>query len=217
MLRLVAGAALLLAIGSSHVEAAPLAAARSVAIQDFAFVPASITVNAGDTVTWSNVDAVGHTTTSTNGRWNSPTLGQGQSFSFTFTAPGTFAYRCNIHPSMTGTVVVQAATTPPPTLVPTPIPTPIPTPAPTPPPTPVPTAVATATASPRPTVAATASPTASAEPSVSLAPTPSVAPVASAPAGATAADDGPPFALFAAGAVLAVLVVVGGALAVLRR
>jgi len=48
---------------------------------------------------------VPHTVTSDNGGpLSSSTLQPNQTFSFTFTAPGTFAYHCSIHPYMKGTV-----------------------------------------------------------------------------------------------------------------
>ena len=83
------------------------AANASVSIANFAFAPASVSVNVGDTVTWTNNDAgVPHTATADGGAFNSGTLSSGGTFAFTFTAPGTFAYHCNIHSSMKGTVRV---------------------------------------------------------------------------------------------------------------
>src|SRR5689334_4133550 len=85
------------------------AATASVNIQNIAFNPASITVNAGDTVTWTNNDQVNHTVTSdTSGLFNMSSA-PGSTVSFTFSTPGTFAYHCNIHSNMHGTVVVLAA------------------------------------------------------------------------------------------------------------
>ncbi len=111
------------------------AATHTVEIADFAFAPATLTITVGDTVTWTNQDAVAHTATSTTGVFDSGDLEQGESYSVTFTAPGTYDYLCTPHPSMTGRVVVVAAAA---TLVPaTPVPasaTPVPasaTPAPT--------------------------------------------------------------------------------------
>lgn len=64
-----------------------------------------IIVAVGTQVIWENEDDTQHTTTSVNGIWDSGILNPGQSFSFTFTKPGTYSYICNVHP-MTGTVVV---------------------------------------------------------------------------------------------------------------
>ena len=90
-----------------------LAADRDVTISGFAYSPDPVTINVGDTVTWTNDDAQTHTATG-NG-WNTGDLGNGESGSVTFQAAGTFDYMCGIHPAMRGTVVVRAAggTTPP--------------------------------------------------------------------------------------------------------
>ncbi|MBB1157437.1 cupredoxin domain-containing protein [Amycolatopsis dendrobii] len=82
--------------------------ANAVAIKDFAFAPAATTVKKGTTVTWTNQDQDAHTVTSTGsgGPLRSPTLQTGQSYQYTFGAPGTFEYLCTIHPFMTATVTV---------------------------------------------------------------------------------------------------------------
>jgi len=72
-------------------------------VSGLAFHPASVTVAKGTTVKWRNNDAVAHTTTGSG--WNG-NLASGASFSLTFSTPGTYAYHCNIHPSMTGTITV---------------------------------------------------------------------------------------------------------------
>ncbi len=87
------------------------AQAGSVNIQDFQFVPASITVSVGTTVTWTNSDTAPHTATSNPGvspAFDTGTINPGGSGSVTFNTPGTFGYFCAIHPQMTGTVVVTA-------------------------------------------------------------------------------------------------------------
>ena len=81
----------------------------SIDIQGFAFNPAKVTIPVGTTITWTNKDSAPHTVTSRNGAFNSGALDRGQTFQFTFNAPGTFDYFCSIHPSMTATVVVTAA------------------------------------------------------------------------------------------------------------
>jgi amicyanin len=92
---------------------------HAVEIADFAFSPATLTITAGDTVTWTNADEVVHTATSTTGAFDSGDLAQGQSYSLTFTEPGTYDYLCTPHPSMTGQIIVVAAAAPAPTVVPT--------------------------------------------------------------------------------------------------
>lgn len=78
----------------------------SVSIKDFAFDPSTITVPAGTTVIWTNLDTVPHTVTDTKGKFDSGIMGQGNVFNYTFTDPGTYSYYCTIHPYMKGQVVV---------------------------------------------------------------------------------------------------------------
>jgi plastocyanin len=85
------------------------AAATGVTIKNFKFAPASISVNVGDTITWSNQDEAPHTATANDGSFDTGNLNKGQSGSHTFAKAGTFAYICSVHPSMKGTVVVAAA------------------------------------------------------------------------------------------------------------
>jgi len=143
------------------------AAVRPVDIVGFKFEPQSVTITAGDTVTWTNRDAAAHSAR-VNGVGTTAVLTQGQSGSLTFTNAGPFPYDCGIHgAAMVGTVIVRAAATP----APTPVPTPRPTVAPTVPPTVAPTVVTTPPPTLAPTVAPTASPT----------PTPTAAPTTAAP------------------------------------
>lgn len=79
----------------------------AVSIANFAYDPTPVTVAVGDTVTWTNNDGVPHTVTANDGTFQSGTLQPGQSFSFTFTAPGTIDYHCEFHANMSGQVVVQ--------------------------------------------------------------------------------------------------------------
>lgn len=94
--------------------ATPAAAAgHAVDMAHYAFAPATITVSAGDTVTWTNHDQAPHdvTTTSAPVAIKSPTLSTGQSWTYTFTTPGTYSYYCSIHPDMQAKIVVQPAAT----------------------------------------------------------------------------------------------------------
>ncbi len=100
--------ALLTIFGSATSTAA---ADVAVTINGFAFMPATITVPVGTRVVWTNQQPqVSHTVTSdTAGIFDSGAFQTGATFAFTFTQAGTFAYHCNIHPNMHGTVVVTAA------------------------------------------------------------------------------------------------------------
>lgn len=95
---------------SSSATTADAVATNSVKIQNFAFTPAAIKVKVGTKVTWTNSDSVHHTVTDDTGSKNGPNsklLGQGESYSFTFSKAGTFNYHCTPHPYMKGTVVVS--------------------------------------------------------------------------------------------------------------
>jgi len=71
------------------------------------FGPSTITVDVGTEVVWTNTDGASHTSTADGGAWDSGSLGQDESFSFTPSEAGTFAYFCAIHPSMTGELIVE--------------------------------------------------------------------------------------------------------------
>ena len=85
----------------------------TVNIQNFAFNPASITIQKGTTVTWVNQDSANHEivndaqgTIAQGAIFTSNSLPKGASYSFKFDNPGTFPYHCSIHPSMKATVIV---------------------------------------------------------------------------------------------------------------
>jgi amicyanin len=79
----------------------------AVNITDFKFNPATLTVPAGTTVTWTNQDEEPHTVAAKDGSFHSPGMDSHGTYSFTFTTPGSYDYICSIHPFMTGTVVVN--------------------------------------------------------------------------------------------------------------
>jgi plastocyanin len=88
--------------------ATPAAADKQeVTIKEFAFHPKTLEISAGSTVTWTNADGDTHTVTSSNGAFTSPALDSGETFSQTFTAPGTYNYFCALHPHMTAQVIVK--------------------------------------------------------------------------------------------------------------
>jgi plastocyanin len=82
-------------------------AATVVVAKEFMFSPATLTVTAGTTVTWSNLDEEPHTVVSDTGLFRSPAMDTHESFSFTFDKPGTYRFVCSIHPQMTGTIIVK--------------------------------------------------------------------------------------------------------------
>jgi len=85
--------------------AAPVAG-NAVSIDNFAFVPATLTVPAGSTVTWTNHDEEPHTVAASDGSFHSPGMGSQGTYSHTFPTAGKFDYVCSIHPFMHATVVV---------------------------------------------------------------------------------------------------------------
>jgi plastocyanin len=85
--------------------AAPVSG-NQITIDGFAFAPATLTVSAGNSVTWVNRDEEPHTVVAGDGSFHSPGMGTGATFSHTFSTAGTFDYVCSIHPMMRGTVVV---------------------------------------------------------------------------------------------------------------
>ena len=72
-----------------------------------AFTPGNLDVAVGTTVTWTNTDTVGHTSTANGSAWDSGIIQPGRQFSFTYQTAGTFPYHCAIHPGMVGTVTVR--------------------------------------------------------------------------------------------------------------
>jgi len=80
----------------------------AVDIKNFAFNPGTVSIKAGETVTWTNFDSAQHTVTVMGPEsFGSGAIAPGGSFSRTFTKPGKYTYKCSIHPSMTAAVVVQ--------------------------------------------------------------------------------------------------------------
>ena len=99
----------IVAILASGLGSVVLAADHAVDIAGFAFSPQTVAIAVGDTVTWTNADAQGHTATADDASFDTGTIANGTSKSATFATAGTFAYHCRIHPSMTATIVVAGA------------------------------------------------------------------------------------------------------------
>lgn len=104
-------AALLLAACSGDEAAtttttAPAGTEFAVVMESFSFTPAELTVPVGATVTWTNRHGARHDVVAADGAFESPLFGEGETFSFTFTAAGEYPYVCTIHPGMEGTIIV---------------------------------------------------------------------------------------------------------------
>ena len=86
------------------------APSNAVAIHNFTFAPQDLNVKAGTTVTWSNMDDIPHGIAWVKNAFaRSKALDTDDSYSLTFTTPGTYSYFCYLHPHMTGTIVVEAS------------------------------------------------------------------------------------------------------------
>jgi len=96
--------------GAGHANAATT---KTVNIYGSAFSPKSVTITAGDTITWVNRDNDTHQVYGSGGRFVSPILKHGQSWSFVFNAAGSYTYKDELHSKLTGSITVKGA---PPTL-----------------------------------------------------------------------------------------------------
>jgi len=78
---------------------------HKVEIRDFKFMQNTLTINAGDSVTWTNADGVPHTATGSD--FDTGKLAKGQSKTVKFDKPGSYTYVCSFHTGMKGTIVVE--------------------------------------------------------------------------------------------------------------
>ncbi|MDB6086132.1 MAG: hypothetical protein JWN43_4013 [Gammaproteobacteria bacterium] len=88
-------------------SAAETTAPTKIVAKDFMFMPTPLTIKAGSTVTWTNMDDEPHTVVSDTGLFKSGGMDTSESYSYKFDKPGTYHFTCSIHPRMVGTVVVQ--------------------------------------------------------------------------------------------------------------
>ena len=91
------------------VEATVAGPVVEVAVRDDRFTDSRLTIAAGTTVSWVHKGHNTHTVSSFGGDWESGVLSRGESFSYTFTGPGTYQYLCRQHllQGMRGTVTVE--------------------------------------------------------------------------------------------------------------
>jgi plastocyanin len=100
----------LVVAAAALVLAAPAATATAtVQIARTGFVPATVTINQDDSVTWRNADTRNHQVVANGGQFASPILRPGRSYTRTFRGGGTFRYHDGLFPSRRGTVVVRGA------------------------------------------------------------------------------------------------------------
>jgi plastocyanin len=104
---LIAAAFGVLGAADSSATSAPTAAPVVVHIASFAFKPADVTVQVGDSVTFVNDDSVAHTVTASDKSFDSGNLDANAKWTHTFNTAGSFSYGCAYHPTMQGTITVK--------------------------------------------------------------------------------------------------------------
>ena len=100
-------AAMMAGVVATALASPSFAQDTTVRIKTFMFMPMAMTVHAGDTVTWKNMDEEPHTVMSETGLFRSGGIDGGGTFAFKFEKPGVYKYTCSIHPQMIGTITVQ--------------------------------------------------------------------------------------------------------------
>ena len=96
--------------GMALVLAAPASTATTtVQIKSTGFVPATVTINQGDSVTWTNADTKDHQVVSNGGAFASAILNPGKTYTHAFASGGTYHYHDGLHPSLKGTITVKGA------------------------------------------------------------------------------------------------------------
>jgi plastocyanin len=98
---------ILVSVGALAVASPAVAATHGVTITKIAFVPNSLTITTGDSVTWTNSDTSNHQVVSQQAGFASPMLKPGDTFTFTYSKSGKFSYTDSQDKSLKGTVTVQ--------------------------------------------------------------------------------------------------------------
>ena len=99
--------AMLLMAASADLQVAQAEESNAVVIKNFMFSPMAVTVKAGTTVTWKNLDGEPHTVVNDTGLFRSAALDQNETYQFKFDKPGVYNIFCGIHPNMKATITVQ--------------------------------------------------------------------------------------------------------------
>jgi plastocyanin len=92
---------------SASSGSAPAGGGSTVEIMNFMFMPGSLTVPVGTTVTWKFDDSTDHTVSADDNSFASSPMANGQTFTHAFSTAGTVAYHCSIHPFMKATIIVK--------------------------------------------------------------------------------------------------------------
>jgi plastocyanin len=96
----------LLLVGRAAAEPRKLAR-QTVTMEAVAFQPGDVTVQAGDTIVWTNKDPFPHTVTSKSGGFDSKPLAAGKTWTYRAQKKGDYPYVCTLHPAMSGTIHVR--------------------------------------------------------------------------------------------------------------
>jgi plastocyanin len=97
----------MLMAASADFSAAQAQESNAVVLKNFMFSPMSLTIKAGSTVTWKNLDGEPHTVVNDSGLFRSSALDQNDTYKYTFDKPGVYKIFCGIHPNMKETITVQ--------------------------------------------------------------------------------------------------------------
>ena len=101
------GVGILMAALLSGFSVAQAQETNVVVVKNFMFSPMSLTIKAGSTVTWKNLDGEPHTIVNDAGLFRSSALDQNDTYKFRFDKPGVYKIFCGIHPNMKATITVQ--------------------------------------------------------------------------------------------------------------
>ncbi|SIT51173.1 Plastocyanin [Paraburkholderia piptadeniae] len=101
------GSGMLIAALATGLPAAQAQEPNEIVIKNFMFSPMSLTVKAGTTVTWKNMDGEPHSVVNDAGMFRSAALDQNDMYQFKFDKPGVYKVFCGIHPNMKATITVQ--------------------------------------------------------------------------------------------------------------
>ena len=97
--------ALVLLAAAADIAAAP--AVHTVTIDGFEYRPRVVTVKEGDVVEWRNKDPLPHTATASDAGLDSGDIAANGVYRFTAARKGHFTYRCTLHSTMSGELVVE--------------------------------------------------------------------------------------------------------------